>query len=86
MIRHGLLIMLLDALTKLFRFDSSDDPQLDTDKLAKIKESWEIDIVSDDPLLPFKEKGVEIISEELLKRHGRTNGGAWRSTTKGRGK
>lgn len=82
--------MLFDALAKLFHFDSSDDdPQLDTDKLAQIKDNLEIDIVSNDPdnpLLSIKEQVVNIISEELSKRHGRMNGGAWRSTTKGRGK
>lgn len=76
-------------LTKLFHFDSSDEPQLDTGNLYEIKKGWQVDIVesgTDDPLASAKEKGVEIISEELLKRHGRMNGGVWRSTTKGRGK
>lgn len=79
--------MLFDALTKLFVFDS--DPELDTARLVPIGESWQVDIVAggkDDPLTSAKEQGVEIISEELSKRHGRMNGGAWRSTTKGRGK
>ena len=79
--------MCFDFFTKLFHFDSSDEPQLDTAKLAEIKKSWQVDIVessTDDPLVSAKEKGVNIISEELTK-HGRVNGGAWRSTTKGRG-
>lgn len=73
--------MFFDTLTKLFHSDS--DPQLDTGKLAKIRDIWQIDIVSDpdNPLLSAKEQGVEIISEELSKQSGR-----WRSVTKGRGK
>lgn len=75
--------MFFDTFTKLFGFDS--DPQLDTGKLAKIKDVWQIDIVSDpnNPLQSAKEKGVEIIEEEM--NHGHKWGGAWRSSTKGRG-
>lgn len=68
-----------DLLTKLF---GDSDPELDTARLAQIGESWQVDIVSgdpDDPLLPTKERGVEIIAE--ISKHGR-----WRSVTKGRGK
>lgn len=81
--------MRLGFLTKLFHFDSDDDPQLDTAKLAEIKKSWQVDIVesdTDDPLASAKERGVEVISEELTKQYGRKVGGAWRSTGKGRGK
>lgn len=81
--------MSLDFFTKLFHFDSADDPSLDTDTLARIKESWEIELVSsdpDNPLVPFKEQGIAIILEEILKQHGRMIGEVWRSTTKGRGK
>lgn len=68
-----------DLLTKLF---GDSDPELDTTRLAQIRDSWQVDIVSgdpDDPILSAKEKGVEIIAE--VSKHGR-----WRSTTKGRGK
>lgn len=78
--------MFFDTITKLLGFDSV--PELDTARLVPIGESWQVDIVAgdpSDPLLPFKEQGVDIISEELSKQHGRMTGGAWRSTTKGRG-
>lgn len=81
--------MSLNFLTKLFHFDSADAPSLDTDTLEKIKQSWEIELVSgaeNDPLVPFKEQGIAIILEEILTHHGRKIGEVWRSTTKGRGR
>lgn len=72
---------MFDILTKLFHSDSG--PQLDTDRLAKIKDIWQVDIVAGGPNNPLKEQGVEIISEEISS--GRKYGGGWRSTTKGRG-
>lgn len=72
-----------------FNFNSSDYPKLDTSALGEIKKWWQIDIVEsdpDNPLAEAKEQGVDIISEELTKQHGRMSGGAWRSTSKGRGK